>query len=322
MTYLTISHTLAWIYQTQFAQTNLLYQLSICHRNRNYLEMNPTRSSSTLSCRHGNHILNILISVVMWMPAFSQQEDKAAELVELSKQSQNPVANMYQVPVSYVGDFNSGADKLFVSTLNLKPVIPIDLSKSLLFIARAIIPVQFMPAPANKTGLSDIQLQFYLSPKGSSKFIWGVGPVLTVPSGIPADVCSGKWTLGPDIAALVMLKHWVIGALVTQRWTIAGDGSMPEVNELYINPYANYNFHKGWALGYSPEFYIDWTKVTNKWNCPVGLTASKVFKIGKQPFSANLSFYYNVIRPVDYTEMYIKAGITIMIPKKHEKHSK
>ncbi|MDD4603975.1 MAG: hypothetical protein PHF97_09245 [Bacteroidales bacterium] len=261
----------------------------------------------------------LLITSILFFsgfPSMAQEKEENGNLTELSKQTQNPVANMYQVPLSYVGDFNSGPDKLFVSTLNLKPVIPIDLSKSLLFIFRAIIPITFMPAPESKSGLSDIQLQFYLSPKNKSKFIWGVGPLLSMPSGIPADLCSGKWTLGPNAAALVMLKKVVFGALVTQRWTVAGDGSMPEINQLYANPYVNYNFHKGWALGYSPEFYVDWTKATDNWNWPVGLVASKVFRIGKQPFSANLSYYYNVIRPENYTDMYIKAGITLLIPKK------
>jgi len=249
------------------------------------------------------------------LEAVSQEEDKHNELTELSKQTQNPVANMYQVPLSYMGDFNSGVDKIFVSTLNLKPVMPFNLSKNLLLIFRAIIPVIFMPAPVSKSGLSDIQLQLYLSPKSKSKFIWGIGPLLSVPSGIPADMCSGKWTLGPNAAVLVMLKHVVFGTLVTQRWSFAGDGSMPDVNAMYVNPYVNYNFHKGWALGYSPEFYVDWTEAGSNWNWPVGLVASKVFKIGKQPFSANVSYYYNVIRPENYSDMYVKAGITLLIPK-------
>jgi len=259
-------------------------------------------------------LLNILFPCLMISSGMAQQ-DKASDISELAKQSQNPVANMYSVPVSYLGNFNSGADKLLISTLMLKPVIPVTLSKNLLLIFRAIVPVTYMPSPANKTGLSDIQLQFYLSPNGKSHFIWGLGPMISVPSGIPADMGSGKWTAGPDAVVLFMLKQWVIGALVTQRWTFAGNGSMTDINQLYINAFANYNFKHGWALGYSPEIYVNWNQPDYAWNLPVGLVISKVLKLGKQPLSVSLAGYYNVIRPADYTNMYIKAGITFLFPK-------
>jgi hypothetical protein len=249
-------------------------------------------------------------------PIVAQNEKAASDMSELAKQSQNPVANMYQLPVSYLGDFNSGVTNSYISTVMLKPVIPVTLSKNLLFIFRAIAPVTFMPAPINKTGLSDIQLQFYLSPASKSKFIWGAGPMISVPSGIPSDMCSGKWTVGPAAAGLFMLKHWVIGVLATQRWTFAGNGSMPDINQLYIDAFANYNFKHGWALGYTPEIYVNWNQPDDAWNLPVGLNVSKVFKIGKQPLSANLAWYYNVIRPADYPDMYIKAGLTFLFPKK------
>ena len=250
--------------------------------------------------------------------AFAQDAGQKMDMTELAKQTQNPVANMYQVPLTYLGDFNSGNDKLYISTLMLKPVIPVSLSPKLLFIFRAIVPVSFIPDPVNKSGLSDIQLQFYLSPVTKSKFIWGAGPMITVPSGIPPEMCSGKWTAGPAAAGLFMLKHVVFGALATQRWSFAGDGSKADISQLYIDAFFNYNFKHGWALGYTPEIYVNWNQCGTNWNLPVGLTISKVFKIGKQPLSANVSYFYNVIRPDDYTDMYIKAGLTFLFPKKRK----
>lgn len=264
-------------------------------------------------------MLRWIVLPLFFIPLFGlqAQENKAElDMTELAKQTQNPVANMYQFPFSYLGDFNSGTTKSYISTLMVKPVVPVKLSKSLLFIFRAVIPVTFMPSPINKTGLSDIQLQFYLSPISKSKFIWGVGPMVSVPSGIPPDMCSGKWTAGPAGAGLFMLKHLVFGALITQRWSFAGDGSMPEVSQLYFDGFINYNFKHGWALGYTPEIYVNWNQGGTNWNLPVGLNISKVFKLGKQPFSANLAYFYNVIRPENYTDMYVKAGITLLIPKK------
>lgn len=260
--------------------------------------------------------LSLVGLLIFCIPIMAQPEKAATDMSELAKQSQNPVANMYQLPISYMGDFNTGLTKSFVSTLMLKPVVPIVLSDKLLFIFRAIIPVTFMPSPINKSGLSDIQLQFYFSPTNKSKFIWGIGPILSMPTGIPADMCSGKWTAGPGGAGLWILKHWVIGALITQRWSFAGESDKETINQLYIDAFATYNFKHGWALGYTPELYFNWNQKNDAWNLPVGLNASKVFKIGKQPLSANLSYYYNVVRPDDYPDMYIKAGLTLLFPKK------
>ena len=263
-------------------------------------------------------ILLLLLPLFWSVPRNLQAQDESKEraMGELAKQSQNPVANMYQLPLGYVGNFNSGVTKSYISTLSLKPVIPVTLSKNLILIFRARVPVTFMPSPINKTGLSDIQLQVYLSPVTKSKFIWGVGPVISVPSGIPSDICSGKWTAGPAVVGLFILKHWVVGALMTQRWSFAGESDSPKINQLYIDAFANYNFKHGWALGYTPEFYINWNQPNNTWNLPVGLNVSKVFKIGKQPMSANFAYYYNVIRPANYPDMYIKAGLTFLFPKK------
>lgn len=164
-------------------------------------------------------MLRWIVLPLFFIPLFGlqAQENKAElDMTELAKQTQNPVANMYQFPFSYLGDFNSGTTKSYISTLMVKPVVPVKLSKSLLFIFRAVIPVTFMPSPINKTGLSDIQLQ------------------------------------------------------------------------LYIDGFINYNFKHGWALGYTPEIYVNWNQGGTNWNLPVGLNISKVFKIGKQPFSANV----------------------------------
>ena len=259
--------------------------------------------------------LMILAALLPWLNPVCAQDEKS-DISELAKQSQNPVANMYQLPVSWLGDFNSGPGKNTVSTFALKPVIPVTLSPKLLLIARAIVPFTVISAPDADYGLSDVQLQFYFSPVSKGKFIWGAGPMLTVPSGIPHEMCSGKWTAGPAAAGLFMFRHVVVGALVTQRWSFAGIRSADDINQLYIDAFVNYNFKHGWSLGYTPEIYVNWNKPGDAWNLPLGLNVSKVFRIKKQPLSVSLAYFYNVIRPEDYTDMYVKAGLTFLFPKK------
>lgn len=255
----------------------------------------------------------LLLSAV---PVIGQQEKPKIDMTELAKKTQNPVESMIQIPLNFYGNFNWGPDKKFSSTLELKPVVPVKLTKRLNLIVRVIIPVVFMPEPVRASGLSDIQLQLFFAPSKAKKFIWGVGPMVTFPSGIPYELCSGKWTAGPIVVGLFMTKHVVVGLLANQRWSFAGDGSMPDINQLYMNPFINYNFKNGWALSYAPEIYANWNMSAGQvWTFPVGLAGIKAFHIGKQMMTANLGYYYNVVRPSDATEMFIKAGISLLFPK-------
>jgi len=262
----------------------------------------------------GVFLITLLLSPFSDLTA--QGDKPKIDMTELAKKTQNPVESMIQLPLGYYGNFNWGPEKKFSSTLELKPVVPVKLSRGLNLIFRSIIPVVFMPSPVNKSGLTDIQLQFYFAPSKTKKFIWGIGPMVTFPTGVPYEMCSGKWTAGPIGVGLFMLKKWVVGALVNQRWSFAGDGSRPDVNQLYINAFANFNFKHGWALSYAPEIYANWDQPSaHVWTVPVGLAGIKAFHIGKQMMSANLGYYYNVVCPFDGTEMYIKAAVSLLFLK-------
>ena len=38
-----------------------------------------------------------------------------------------------------------------------------------------------------------------------------------------------------------MPGHWVVGMLVRQLWSFAGDGDRQDVNQTLIQPFVNYN---------------------------------------------------------------------------------
>ena len=215
-------------------------------------------------------VMPILILLFTWESAWTQGTKAAVDMTELAKKTQNPVEAMIQVPLGYYGNINWGPEKRFSTTLELKPVIPVKLSKGLNLIFRSIIPLVFLPSPVNKSGLTDIQLQFYFAPSKTKKFIWGIGPMVSLPTGLPYELCSGKWTAGPIGVGLFMLEKLVFGALVNQRWSFAGDGSMPDINQLYVNAFINYNFKHGWAISYAPEIYANWNEPSAQvWTLPV-----------------------------------------------------
>ena len=105
---------------------------------------------------------------------------------ELAKKTQNPVADLISVPFQNNFNFNTGPNDKTVWVMNVQPVIPIQLTENWNLITRRITPIINQPSLApgidSAFGLGDINPTFFLSPAGSNKFIWGVGPTFTLPT--------------------------------------------------------------------------------------------------------------------------------------------
>ena len=138
--------------------------------------------------------------------AQSEEEHPAPDVTELAKKTQNPVADLISIPFQF--NFNSGgglADGTFM-ILNWQPVIPFKLNEDWNMIARTIIPVVSIPGPDDLrfSGIADIQEQLFISPSKAGKLIWGVGPILSLPTATATPVQTGSWAAGPTFVALTM----------------------------------------------------------------------------------------------------------------------
>jgi hypothetical protein len=70
------------------------------------------------------------------------------------------------------------------------------------------------------------------------------------------------------------------------------------VNLLTVQPFVNYNFGEGWYVTTAPIITTNWlADSVQELTLPVGGGAGKVFRLGKLPENAQLSTYYNVVRP-------------------------
>lgn len=141
-------------------------------------------------------------------------------------------------------------------------------------ISRTIIPLMLQPSPttnASMGGMGDITESLFLSPSHPGSVIWGVGPVATAPTATDTILGTGKWLAGPTAVAMIMPGHWVIGALVNNQWSIAGDTGRKSVNTGLIQPFINYNFDAGWYATFSPIITVDWTAASGRqWTVPLG----------------------------------------------------
>jgi hypothetical protein len=84
-----------------------------------------------------------------------------------------------------------------------------------------------------------------------------------------------------------------------------------------VQPFLNYNFHSGVYLTTSPIFTVNWyaNPASQMWTVPMGGGVGKLFKIGRLPVNAQISYYNNVVRPDFANTWQIRAQVQFMFPK-------
>jgi hypothetical protein len=236
----------------------------------------------------------------------------------LAQKSQNPISDLISLPLQNNFLFSEdGGDVTW--NLNVQPVIPISLNEDWNLITRTIVPLFAMenaPRGFDSIGMGDINFTGFFSPKDNSGFIWGLGPVLSLPTATDDIYGSGKWGAGPSFVGLWINGPWVAGGLVNNIWSVAGDDNRDNVNALLVQPFVNYNFSDGWYATFAPILTADWTAASSeRWTVPLGGGFGKVFSIGKQPINTSLQAYYNVERPEGGTEWSARFQVQLLFPK-------
>ena len=248
--------------------------------------------------------------------------------LDLAKKTQNPISDLISLPLQNNLNFGYGAkDAPEPSStqyvLNIQPVMPVKVTEGLNLITRPIIPVIRQPDlidGGDTWGLADIQLQTYLSPSADSKLIWGVGPVFQFPSATDGKkLGTQKWSAGPAAVVLTMPGKWVIGGLVNNLWSFAGDSDREDVNLMTLQPFVNYNFPKGWYATTSPIITADWQAhgSDNTWTVPVGGGFGRLIRIGKLPVNLQIQAYDNVVKPDDAptADWTLRLQVQFLFPK-------
>ncbi|WP_147707694.1 neuromedin U [Microvirga massiliensis] len=208
----------------------------------------------------------VVLGSLAGMAALAQAErqaERGQDVGDLAKAAQNPIADMISLPFQNNFNFNVGPHKQLQNILNIQPVVPISLNQDWNLITRWIAPVIAQP-PLTITGdrefgLGDINPSFFFSPKQPTHgIIWGVGPTFVFPTGTNKTLTQGKYSMGPTFVALTIQGPWVVGALVNNVWSFTGKSNRPDVNQMLLQPFVNYNFPGGWYLTSSPIITANW----------------------------------------------------------------
>lgn len=239
---------------------------------------------------------------------------------DLAKKTENPIADLISVPFNNYSTFNYGGRGTF-NLLEIQPVIPIHLTPDWNVITRTVLPVvwtpDLSPIPSAPVGLAPTDFSAFLTPKNETNgWLWGVGPVVQIPTITSADLGSNVWGGGPTAVIVHTGDKIVAGALANAIWSfggVKGPGGN-SYNTSLFEPFFNYNFGHGWYVYTDPNIVVNWqARGTNKWTVPVGGGAGRIIRIGgKLPIKLSAGLFYNVVQPASGGRWVLNTDLTLI----------
>jgi len=238
---------------------------------------------------------------------------------ELAKKLANPIASLISVPLQNNFDYGIGPFNGNKYTLNVQPVVPFSLNDNWNLISRTIVPIvsqsDILADGNSEFGLSDIVQSFFFSPaKPTSRgTIWGIGPVLLIPTATEKYLGTEKFGVGPTAVALKQKGALTIGLLANHIWSIAGNSDRSDVNATFFQPFISKAMSKGRSWTVASENTQNWE--TEQFSGLIGAYVAQIIPIKEQlvQFSVGPKFYYggSDFRP----DWGIRLNVVFLFPK-------
>jgi len=263
------------------------------------------------------------IVLFIFMFLFSLMAKSQQEEVDPAKAAQNPLANVYSLPLQYNTDFGIGDYSKTSNTLNIQPVIPVVLGESgWLLINRAIIPFPqtvpdiFTESGGSTTGLGDISYTAWFAPPSKGNLTWGIGPVTILPTATSSELGNGKFSIGPSLVFVYVVPTFM-GAAVISNWkSVGGDEDRSDVHTFFFQYILTYFLQNKWYLSSAPLNLANWeAEKDQRWIIPVGGGVGKMFKMGNLPVDLQTQVFYNVVRPDLAAQWQWRVQFKLIFPK-------
>ena len=215
------------------------------------------------------------------------------------------------------------------NVLNIQPVLPFTVGDWNI-ISRTIAPLVYLPSlttgPSEIVeqslfsgphfGLGDINQSFYFSPAGPAEVIWGIGPSFNLPTATATPLGSSKFSIGPGGRGLGNAEALGNRNFGAPLWSVAGPSDRPNVSQLLLQPFVNYNMAEGWYLVSSPIITANWAASSgNKWAFPLGGGVGKIFRVGEQPMNASLQAFDYIQSATGGPRWAVRSQLQFLFPR-------
>ena len=262
----------------------------------------------------------VLIAALAVALSVTATPASAQDTSDLARQAQNPVASLISVPFQNNFNFDVGPREKLQDVLNIQPVIPFRVSNRWNVITRTIAPLihqpELGPGIGDVSGLGDIQFSAFLSPVKAQGVLWGVGPIVSLPTATDNLLGTEKLGIGPTGVALATHGPWLVGTLVNNVFSVAGASDREDVNQMLVQPFVIYNMAGGWYFVSSPIVTANW-KADNhqRWTVPVGGGLGRIFRVGQQALNTALEAFHHVEHRDDAPGWSLRLQTQLLFPK-------
>lgn len=209
-----------------------------------------------------------------------------AQAASIAQKLSNPVASLISVPIQINYDDKYGLnEKGSVWRTNVQPVIPLSLNDDWNMISRTIVPIvkqSDVPIPGvSESGMGDIVQSVFFSPKKPTEngLIWGIGPVINIPTSTKETLGPEAWAAGPTGLVLKQSGPWTYGALANHLWSFAKEDKT-EINASFVQPFVSYITPTKLTYYLNTESTYNWD--TKDWSVPINFGANQLMKVGHQ----------------------------------------
>jgi hypothetical protein len=263
----------------------------------------------------------LLVAPAALCVAATAAAQPAGGQADLARQLSNPVAALISVPLQLNHDRDIGATRAGERwTLNVQPVVPIELAPDWNLISRTVVPLvtqdEIVPGSGRQSGLGDVVQSLFLSPKAPTAggWIWGAGPAFLLPTGSDDRLSARQWAAGPTAVVLRQERGWTYGALANHLWSLAGDSARADVNATFVQPFVSYTTPDAWTATLNTESTYDW--MTRQWTVPVNALVSKVTRFHGQLLSVGGGLRYTVEGPEGAPHGWgLRLVVTLLFPR-------
>jgi hypothetical protein len=239
-----------------------------------------------------------------------------------------PPRRDFSLPIDF--DFDFGAANGRATLMRLMPLASFPLGEewrlmnlSLLVVANAPGGVPGRPGNPEPEeggrvfGLGDLtNAVFFTPPSRSTKFVWGFGPAVGIPTATDDRLGSGKWSLGPAVRFVYRPGQWNIGAILVNLTSVAGDDDRADVNQLLIRTPIRRRLKNRWYFTTNPIITANWNaSADQRWLVPLGGGIGRTFTAGDLPMAVSVHAYTNVIKPDGAPDGLVRIDVVVPIPK-------